>query len=274
MKLESADLSLQEIEEIERLISKPLNSSFNLEHLWQMMDRVWDEIGLDAQNLDSEKIKQFYSHPVWILNGLFVEQDELSIQHRLAIANWIGENIDNNKSILDYGGGFGTLARLVAEKNQNLIIDICEPFPSKVAVEKARAYPNIHFISSIIEKYDCLLSIDVLEHVPDPLNLLALMSEQVKLDGYLIIANCFYPVIKCHLHTTFHLRYTFDLFARLMGIKLIEKCNYQHIKIYKKVKNKRLKLLDIKTLEKLSKTIFPLLNLVNLIYINFKNLLK
>lgn len=79
------------------------------------MDLVWEDLGCDNKHLNWEKISKFYSHPVWLLNGLFIEQHTVSMKHRHAISDWIIAK--NFKKILDYGGGFGTLARLIAQKN-------------------------------------------------------------------------------------------------------------------------------------------------------------
>jgi len=34
------------------------------------MDLIWDDYECDNKKLDWEKIGKFYSHPVWLLNGL------------------------------------------------------------------------------------------------------------------------------------------------------------------------------------------------------------
>ncbi len=48
-----------------------------------------------------------------------------------------------------------------------------------------------------------------------PLILLAKMIGKIKLNSQLIIYNCFYPLIKCHLPATFHFRYSFAQFCSL-----------------------------------------------------------
>ena len=60
-----------------------------LEDIWVAMNRVWDNIGCDNLNLNYDKINQFYSHPIWLFNGLWIETDELSMQHRHAISDYI-----------------------------------------------------------------------------------------------------------------------------------------------------------------------------------------
>jgi len=196
IKLIDNNLTKSEKEEVEALLNKEKQGLDDLEQMWYLMDLVWDEYGCDNKNLNWEKISKFYSHSVWLLNGLFIEQHEISMGHRHAISDWVINH--NFKNVVDYGGGFGTLARLIAHKDKNIKMDIYEPHPSDFGLKRAAEFDNIDIIDSLDNYYDCLISTDVLEHVPDPLNELAKMIKKVKIDGYPVIANCFTPVIKCH----------------------------------------------------------------------------
>lgn len=247
---------------INSLLSRSANNPPKLEDIWYLMDRVWNEFGCDNEKFDWNKINKFYRHPVWILNGLFIERDEISMQHRHAISNWIIK--EKPKRILDYGGGFGTLARLIAGKDSNILIDIYEPHPSAYAISRIADYPNIHSIDSIDKTYDVLISIDVIEHVPEPLKLLSDMVNLTKEGGYLIIANNFFPVIKCHLPSTFHLRYTFNKFAKLMGLTLIGPCVGSHASIYCKKKTIPCDWKKIRFYERVSRILFPFLKTTHL----------
>ena len=260
MQFKESSLSPEEYKEIKRLLAFSKHDPPEVEDIWRIVDVVWDELDCCNTNLNWEKISEFYQHPVWILNGLFTEQHKLSRQYRMAIANWITQN-KNIACILDYGGGFGTLARMIAEKNKNLIVDIYEPYPSQIAVSKVEGYSKINFISSIDRKYDCLVSTDVLEHTPDPIGLFGEMIDAVKVNGFLMIGNCFYPQVKCHLPQTFHLRYSFDQFAKLHGLKIMGSCQGSYIKIYQKIVDKKVDISKIKRLEIVSRAAFPLLEL-------------
>ena len=196
------------------------------------------------------------------------------MQHRHAIADWI---VRNNReyslnTVIDYGGGFGTLARLIAKKKPRIQITIYEPQPSDFAINQAARWANISFLSTIDREYDCLVSTDVLEHVPDPLKTLSEMIDAVRQDGYLIIANNFYPVIKCHLPRTFHLRYTFDGFASIMGCEKIGPCEDSHGTIYRKIVSYRYSWKKIRLLENLSKLAFPFLRVAHSGYHRLKKL--
>jgi 2-polyprenyl-3-methyl-5-hydroxy-6-metoxy-1,4-benzoquinol methylase len=127
------------------------------------------------------------------------------------------------------------LARLVAEKDRNIKMNIYESHPSEFGLKRAAEFENINIIGKLDSKYDCLMSTDFLEHVSDLLNNFAKMIKSVKLNGYLVLANAFYPMIRCRLPQNFHFRYSFNLFARLMGLKAIEVLEGSHTTIFKKI---------------------------------------
>ena len=260
MKINHSDLNLNQAvkNEISRLLESIDHNKDDLENIWQLMDMVWDEYYCDNKKLNWDNIDKFYSHPVWLLNGLFIERHALSMQHRNAISDWIAGQPAISK-ILDYGGGFGTLARLSADKNSSLLVDIYEPHPSDYSKQKTSDYPQIQFISNIKKKYDVLVSTDVLEHVPYPLKTFEKMILSVKHNGYLIIANNFFPVIKCHLPQTFHLRYNFNLFAKLMGLMIVGPLEGSHATIFRKNSNKPVNWYVVRLLEKVSKGLFPMI---------------
>jgi len=242
--------------EIERLLAVPQGSRSDLEHIWFLMDTIWDEYGCDNQCPDWDVIGKFYCHPVWLLNGLFIEQDELSMQHRKEISDWVADA--EFETVVDYGGGFGTLAKLIAQKNPGCNVDIYEPHEISSAMQKLASYERIRFVR-VLDRYDCLVSTDVLEHVPDPLGVLSDMKNAVKDNGFLVIANNFNPVVKCHLPRTFHLKYSFDFFARKMGLIKAGPLHGSHATIYRKEKMVANNLPGIRKYEKCSIACFPVI---------------
>jgi 2-polyprenyl-3-methyl-5-hydroxy-6-metoxy-1,4-benzoquinol methylase len=247
-----------EKQEIISLLAKYETKSLTLQQLWSLMDEVWFRFGCDNKHLDLEKMAKFYRHPVWILNGLFIEGDEHSSSQRQAISEWIKLNRKRIDRVVDYGGGMATLATTIAKSDRSLCVDICEPFPSKIALKRSESYSNIKFVERLQSNcYDCLISTDVLEHVSEPMKLLAEAIESVKVGGYLIFANCFYPVIQCHLPQTFHFRYSFNRFAQMMGLKALGNCPGSHAYIYQKERAKTIDWQQIKQQETLSKLLFP-----------------
>lgn len=234
------NIGLKESEErkIEKLLEIKNFEKTPLEDMWYLMDYVWDKCECDNTKLNYDNINKFYAHPVWLLNGLFIEQHKESMMHRTKISKFIqGSKL---KKIIDYGGGFATLARLMAEINPEIQVDIYEPFINKFSLRRIEEYKNIKVIDELEKKYECLVSTDVLEHLENPLETLKKMINSVEIGGNLILANCFEPCIKCHLPKNFHYRYSFKFFARKMGIKKIS--NLDHIEIYLKVEEKTIDL--------------------------------
>ena len=215
-------IALQEL-----LDSQDPNISDDVEQMWHLLNKVWEEMGCDNKNLDWEKIGAYYAHPVWILNGLFTQYDKLSFSIRESIARYIADKCSKQKNscdekyrICDYGGGFGTLAGEIAKVCPNAQIDIYEPFPSVYGKKYIQNFANVKFVDTLESgRYDCLVSTDVLEHVDDPMATFGEMLDSLKPGGEALIGNCFYPVIECHLPKNFHFRYTFDFLARFFGLK-------------------------------------------------------
>jgi 2-polyprenyl-6-hydroxyphenyl methylase/3-demethylubiquinone-9 3-methyltransferase len=261
INLADKNLTKTEKEEIEKLLQrKNENITNELDQLIYLHDLIWDDYGCDNKKLNWDKIGLYYNHPVWILSGLFIEQDNTSMGHRHAISEWIFEN--NLKNIVDYGGGFGTLARLVAQKDKNINMNIYEPHPSELGLKRVAEFKNIYIIDKLDLNYDCLMSTDVLEHVPDPLKTFSEMVRSVKKNGYLVVANHFYPFGECHLPQTFHFRYSFNYFAIMMGLKTVGILKGSHATIF--IKNKEIEpnWKKIRFYERLSKFIFPSLNIL------------
>ena len=248
-------ISESEMAELERLLALTPHNQLDLHQLWRLMALVWDALQCDNKNLDLHKISNYYRHPVWLLNGLFIENHQLSLEHRQAIVNWISKYPQISK-VLDYGGGSGTLDRMLLKALPSLHIEIYEPFPSEYALKKSACFKGIKFIDKVTSHYDCLICTDVLEHVSAPIKLLSEMIGFVNIGGYLLIANHFFPSIKCHLPCTFHLRYTFDEFANLMGLEKVGDIQNGYINIYHKKHNREIDWIALKEKESQSRKMF------------------
>ncbi|STO97554.1 class I SAM-dependent methyltransferase [Helicobacter canis] len=238
INLQEKNLTEQEKLGVERLLeSQNPDITDDLEQIWYLLNKTWQDMGCDNKKLDWDKIAQFYAHPVWLLNGLFIETHDLSMQIRKSIALYIAQQ--GFKRICDYGGGFGTLAREIAQICPDIEIDIYEPFPSEYGKKCIANFTNICFVSELKKDYyDCLISTDVLEHVDNVLETFNTMLESLQVGGKALIGNCFYPVIDCHLPKHFHFRYTFKHIATLMGVTYIGNIQgAEYVQIYHKSKS-------------------------------------
>lgn len=246
------------IDEIEYLRNLPTKLP-SIEWVWAELDRVWDELSLDNQSsLGSQKyFSDFYSHPAWIMNGIFTAVDSTSHRHRKLIAKWINEA--GVKCVADVGGGFGELASEIIGASPSTTVDIIEPFPSKAIEWQAQREERVRVISKLSNRYDCIVAESVLEHVEKPMELAAEMIVATSVGGFLIFHNDFTPAIKCHLPRTFHLRWTFRYVVSPLSVEYVGRVPNVGADIYRKVSND----LDMKAMmrrEVLSKAIGPFLN--------------
>lgn len=185
-----------------------------VEWVWKEMDRVWQDCGLDnGQPLEAQAIGDFYSHPVWLMNGIFTQVDPISAGHRSSIARYLSQA--GVRDIADFGGGFGSLALSIAHAVPDAKISIIEPYPSAAGIERIRQEPRVNFVADLGNgHYDAIVAQDVLEHVEEPVSLAAQLAGALREGGIALFANCFHPLIQCHLPSTFHLRHSFP---RVMG---------------------------------------------------------
>lgn len=189
----------------------------HLAEIWELMDRAWESTDAGYAETDKEALSKFYASPVWLLNGIFTEYDTESKHHRDDMANWLAERAFD--LIFDYGGGYGSLARKIAARCPDTQVHVVEPFPRKLALALSEDFPNLRFVPTMSGNADCIIAQDVLEHISDPLDVFWQLLDHVKVGGYVITANCFYPVIKCHLPQTFHFRYTFRHIVPSLGCR-------------------------------------------------------
>ena len=209
-----------------------------LEELWQLMDDAWDELGLDNRRPDPDLLARFYRHPVWTLNGLYTEQDPESIAHRKAVAEWLRAHAAGTRlRVLDLGGGFGMLARLLSERG--MAVHVLEPYPTELGRARLAGLADAKYITAPEGAYDALVAMDVLEHVPDPAATLVEAAGAVRPGGVLVFQNHFAPAIKCHLPGNFHLNEGFGQLAWLCGLTAIGRVEGSYASAWRKARERR-----------------------------------
>jgi SAM-dependent methyltransferase len=201
----------------------------SLQQLWQLMDEQWQAHGCDPLQID-ERVSAFYRHPVWLLNGLFIEQDPQSLAHRQAFTAWVTQQAPVR--VADVGGGFGGLARLIGAALPQASVEVLEPYPHPAAIALAADSPNVRFVPELTGDYDLVIATDVFEHVPDPIALAASTASHLRIGGRYLMANCFVPVIACHLPQLFHLSFGWDQAMRAMRLQSFQKVLYGQSYIY------------------------------------------
>lgn len=108
------------------------------------------------------------------------------------------------------------LRRVISDSN----VTVIEPYHSDYGAARLRDDSMIAVKEELPKcAFDAVIAQDVLEHVEAPVNLAWDISQSVKKGGLIIFANCFFPYIKCHLPSTFHLRHTFPWVMKKMGLQ-------------------------------------------------------
>jgi len=161
------------------------------------MGFVWDQIGVDNRIPDLENLSDFYSHPVWLLNGLFIEQHEQSLKNRNTFATWV-QSVEPER-VADFGGGYGTLARAISDRCSETRVEVVDPYPRPEALRASAGYHNLAFAEKLDGEYGLIIATDVFEHVTDPVGLADEVGRHIPVGGRFLTAYHFAPSIKCHL---------------------------------------------------------------------------
>jgi len=141
-----------------------------------------------------------------------VTQDGSSFQSRsLQVLTWLlKENlIPSNGSLLDYGCGNGSFLKasaVLAPKMELHAADISDSHRSAVlALPHVRSFQVLPFEPAEVQKFNVISLIHVLEHVPEPIAVLASLATRLIEGGVIVIqvpdllANSFDLVIADHL---------------------------------------------------------------------------
>ncbi len=112
--------------------------------------------------------------------------DKYLKKYNESIVNFFIDNVDkNNKSVLDFGAGIGTLAEIFYKKTsiKPECFEICKE-SQKILLQKGFKLQN-EFLNE--EKYDLIFSSNVLEHIECDFETVADLKKMLKKNGHLII---------------------------------------------------------------------------------------
>ncbi|MCG9891879.1 MAG: class I SAM-dependent methyltransferase [Thermosynechococcaceae cyanobacterium MS004] len=193
-------------------------NGIKIKRLWQILDQAWDELKISKPDADlSEFLYEYYQHPVWLINAAFSESDESTISDRLAAVRLIAHN--HPKKVLDFGGGIGTVARLCSITLPNIQhIDLVDITDFRHTIQNyLEEFSNIRVLECPEPPYDAIISTEVLEHLPDPVEAVIEMNKLLRAGGGFVASWSFNPCIKCHLPQNFHLNNIMHWIIRSLG---------------------------------------------------------
>jgi SAM-dependent methyltransferase len=213
------DADCQWKEAAKYLSSSEYSNGINLNRLWQILDRGWDELLDKHQNQLSlpNFLHEYYQHPVWLINAAFSESDIETINDRMAAVRLI-THVQPHK-ILDFGGGIGTVARLCSINiPQAEIVDLVDITEFRHTVTQYLSdFPKIRVLEKPDPSYDAVICTEVLEHLIDPISAVVEINRLLRKGGAFAASWSFFPGIKCHLPQNFHLRRLILWIIRSLG---------------------------------------------------------
>lgn len=194
------------------------NDPPDIRTLWRILDRVWDDLGTDAG--DSASLENYYSHPIWLFNGLVLEHDPACRAEKCATVELARPASPSR--ILDFGGGIGSLLKIAHERIADAeTLDLLEAAPWHEAIANGLAdYPKIRIVREANGPYDVVFCTEVMEHLPDPFAALVEINRLLPIDGLLIATWSFFPMMKAHLAANFHLEFLLHRIILLLGFDL------------------------------------------------------
>ena len=133
----------------------------------------------------NEEILKFYgATPFYVFDLAYWHFTRAQIKFRKDIVN-----ISKGK-VLDFGGGIGDLCVELAKSG--LQVDYFDVKGKTYEFAKwlfKRENIDIKMVDSLSDKYDTIICLDVIEHVPNPKEMLAMISEHLNKGGKLIANN-------------------------------------------------------------------------------------
>jgi len=190
-----------------------------LQRLWQILDQAWEELSSkNSRNLNlSNFLREYYQHPVWLINAAFSESDQATINDRLAAVRLI-THVQPRK-ILDFGGGIGTVSRLCATYIPQVeVIDLVDITEFRQTIQHYLSdFPQIRILEQPDPLYDAIISTEVLEHLIDPIGAIVEINRLLRVGGTFAASWSFAPCIKCHLQQNFNLQKLMLWIIRSLG---------------------------------------------------------
>jgi ubiquinone/menaquinone biosynthesis C-methylase UbiE len=224
-------------EDVGNYIIQYLDFPPTIEELWGILDRVWEDMKVHGGNQHS--LNDYYSHPIWLYNGLMMEVDQVCVKKRYEIVSLAKKF--HPQSILDMGGGTGALLKIAHEELPTALkldlVDISRKLKGCIC-EGLRPFGRIRVLDCSSPPYDIVFSTEVMEHLPNPFKALSAINHSLKPGGVLIGTWSFYPMIKAHLPGNLCLARFFHKFIPLFGFRLLEAVkNGSFIFIFEKIKD-------------------------------------
>lgn len=174
---------------------------------WQLPSHIW-----------SDRLAEFYSNTdAFLYETVVWNRTVMKIQMRQWIARFLANCDDGPMRILTFGDGLGFDSLYLAQAGHKVDYFDVSAFASRFAKRLfADHNVTIRILSDsekvVDEAYDAVVCLDVLEHVPDPPELIASLNRAIRPGGRLIVHAPFWYVdrsVATHLRS--NVKYSGDV---------------------------------------------------------------
>lgn len=180
------------------------------------------EADLRARNLTphvwSDRLSEFYEQSdAFLYETLVWNRTAMKQQMRQWIVDYLAADAPGPRRTILFGDGLGIDSLFFSEAGHEVdyfeVSRRCIQFATRLSEPLGRSLSVISAVQDIVpESYDVAVCLDVLEHVPDPPQLVALLSSFLRPHGRLIVHAPFWyihPDVATHLQS--NVRYSGDL---------------------------------------------------------------
>lgn len=157
----------------------------------------------------SSELEEFYaSTDAFLFESLVWNRTATKIDMRRWIGSYLRSVSDSPLRVLTFGDGSGLDAYFLAEAGHNVAyFDAsrqCAEFAHRIFDHGGLEVKMLSDVSEVSEaSFDVVLCLDVLEHVPDPVSLVAWLTQRLRPKGRLVVHAPFYFL---HSSVATHLR--------------------------------------------------------------------
>jgi len=186
-KIFTKDLNIDKFTEIKNILNIDIENNFNIDYWRLKTTQEW----ITENPISEKQIINFYKKLFYYIPELSLWSNT-NIGYYKTYIEWLQKY--SWKTVLDYGGGIGDISIILKQLNFNPThLDINGVLCKYVKQRFKHRNLDINTITiskpikQLDKQYDCIICLDVLEHIVNPLELLKIFTKHLTSKGGLIL---------------------------------------------------------------------------------------